>query len=155
MAHMPVPCGFYNFTQTVMLRHPTKDLFRLAAGCNENGRVSCSSFRFHYFDLLSCYFFRHINDFSDCKTNTIAQIENITGIACQQVFHCKDMCFRQIGHMDIISDAGTILCWIICTENRNMFSFPKGTCRIRGIRCVSGLCASPMFPLTWAPLALK
>ena len=60
---------------------------------------------------------RGVNDFLYGKSDTVAEIEYIALAAAHQIIHGKNVCLCQVGHMDVVADAGAVLGVVIVDKN--------------------------------------
>ena len=144
---MPVPGGLDDGPQVRVLRIPSEDRSGLLRGRHELRRVAGSARALVGGDRVAGHVSRHVNDFLDREADTVAEVEDVVLAAPQEVVEGEDVGTREVADMDVVADTVPNIAML--------FRFPFGTCRMSGMRWVSGSCASPMVPSGCAPQALK
>ena len=88
-------------------------------------------------DILGGYFSRALDNLQDRKALTVSQVVGTAVSAVHQALQGQKVRLSQIGHMDIIANAGTVGRFIISAEYFNVLA-PAG-CRIQYQRNQMGL----------------
>ena len=114
---MPAPSRFNNCFEIIELRVPVQSFPRFSGTSDQDGWVTSTAICFDTGDGATCYFFSCPDDLAHGKTVSNAKVKRIALGALTQVIQCKDVSIGQIGDVDIITDAGPVSCFIVCTLN--------------------------------------
>lgn len=100
---MPPPGRLHNVLQRIP-GLPTKLTLNQGGIRHQHGRIADSPGRFHSRYRSTRHFSRHLNHFAHRMAVSGAHIESSASHSRYQRFQCQYVCFRQIQHVDVVTD---------------------------------------------------